>query len=180
MICRMFQFVSWLFRFGPDEDQEEDEVVQFEPLPDVGTLRQLGRTLSGNGRGRRVRVPTPPLIDFKGPVSPMTSTPRHGSSPIPFIDLTVTLLIIMTLSCGGPFIVVTSVESTIKAIPHNGTMHLADRGKVVFFTKSAVLHLEVDPFLFYDRVKDAIQNFISTSRLTNQERLLKPCLCSRY
>lgn len=176
----LLKAAAWLFGFGDQEDHQATNdfggqqevvpqrpqgqltrrnVVRFEPLPDASGLRQR----------RRARAPTPPLIDLGEPTSPTTSTPKHGSSPILYIELTVTILIMLIISRNGPFLV-SAAESSIKSTPHNGTMHLTDRGNVVFSTKTAILHLEVDPYLLYNKIKDSLQNFASTSTLTNRER----------
>lgn len=106
---RLIDFLTWLFGFSrtPDEEptdreragrressEDREHVVRFEPVSDVLQLRQRGRP----------RAPSPPLIDLRG-ISPATSTPRHGNSPIPCIDLTVTRSILVILACGGPFFV---------------------------------------------------------------------------
>lgn len=187
MFKYFYRTVLWVrdLFFGSAAEPLPDDKIEFERLPDVLPRREVPRRDVPTPRhgSRWARAATPPLsklgsdlADASSPgiSSPTTSTSRRGS-PILLIDLTV-ILIGMTLMT-SPFSVV-SAQATFQTSPHNSTMHLMDKGNVVFSTKSAILHLKINPYELHEKMRDTLTSFMAMSTLTSQDRVSQLPFCN--
>lgn len=151
----------------------------YEELRDGDVRHHPGGHQSVPGPGPQpARRPQPSRSGATAPTStpaqqfarPKVPTDTASTKVIVVVDLTVILIGICFFSLASAESgSSTAPTSGLQVTPHNGTIHLANIGHVIFSTKAATLHFSLNPFGLLVRVQDILEAFFNTSNLLHSK-----------
>lgn len=127
-------------------------VHEVKPAADTGAPKRAPTRILGT---RRAPVPAPRRARTSQPAA------RYENIEPEIIEISVIVMLIMST-------MINPIKCDDFTIPNNGSLQLANQGQVVFSTKSALLHFELDPYQLCNQIEQALKSFVNSSTLIMQ------------